>query len=182
MEVARGASGHAQGARATGAWPTFTEGWDPAGRPGTTSRLPVAGGQGGMEAEARSRLDTQRVTLRGGPMTTRAVAQSHVSVGPEHLSPQVGRLTGLCRLGSQGDVLITSCTYNTEDRELATVVSPTSPCPPAPEPLPPGASRSDCLHFQEDAFPHLGRRLLGGRGAPSFIRSSVAQRPTGTAG
>lgn len=31
-------------------------------------------------------------------------------------------------LARQGDVLITSCTYNTEDRKLATVVSrPTSP-------------------------------------------------------
>lgn len=33
----------------------------------------------------------------------------------------------------QGDVLITSCTYNTEDRRLATVVSHPNVSPPATE-------------------------------------------------
>ena len=48
--------------------------------------------------------------------------------GPVHLLPP-GAQALTIGLAPQGDVLITSCTYNTEDRKLATVVShPTFPC------------------------------------------------------
>ena len=65
---------------------------------------------------------------RGGPATavTRGSGPAHLTLGGQVLRVSVGSAL-------QGDVLITSCTYNTEDRKLATVVSHPSVSPPATE-------------------------------------------------
>ena len=66
--------------------------------------------------------------LGGGPATavTRGSGPAHLTPGGQVLRVSVGSAL-------QGDVLITSCTYNTEDRRLATVVSHPSVSPPATE-------------------------------------------------
>lgn len=74
-----------------------------------------------------------------------AVARFHGETGLAYLfSPGGQVLRGDCGLAPQGDVLITSCTYNTEDRKLATVVShPELSLPPAREHVRPGCPSGD---------------------------------------
>lgn len=69
----------------------------------------------------------------------------------------------------QGDVLITSCTYNTEDRELATVVShPRFPFHLPRESVQPGLSEEG----GQVLTPHLGHGLI-----PSISQSFSAPAP-----